>query len=212
MTPKDRFIKRIFDLLMSIIGLGLFGFIIFIAIVVATFDTGRNGIFSQIRVGKNKKRFRVYKIRTMMDTVSFQTDVTTDNDPRITRIGKIFRKTKIDELPQLFNVLLGDMSFVGPRPDVPGFADKLGEEDKVLLQLRPGITGPATLFFRFEEKLLAMQSDPERYNAEVIYPQKVLLNKDYINNYSLWLDIKYIWLTLFPNSQYMTQNFESPRK
>jgi lipopolysaccharide/colanic/teichoic acid biosynthesis glycosyltransferase len=200
MTPKDKFIKRIFDFSVSFVGLGLFGLIIVFAIVVATFDTKRNGLFSQIRVGKHGRLFRLYKIRTMMDIESVQTNVTTDDDPRITKIGRIFRKTKVDELPQLFNVFLGDMSFVGPRPDVPGFADKLDEEDEVILQLRPGITGPATLYFRDEERLLSMQSDPEKYNAEVIYPQKVCLNTVYLKNYSLWLDMKYIWLTLFPSS------------
>ncbi len=103
----------------------------------------------------------------------------------------------MDELPQLVNVLRGDMSFVGPRPDVPGFADQLQDEDTVILSIRPGITGPATLKYRNEEALLAEAEDPERYNREVIFPDKVRVNKEYIENYSLLNDIKYIFLTVF---------------
>lgn len=128
---------------------------------------------------------------------NINTFVTTAGDPRITKIGRLFRKTKIDELPQLINVLLGQMSFVGPRPDIPGFADKLQGEDRVILEVRPGITGPATLKFRDEEKILAKQDDPENYNKEVIFPEKVKLNKDYVRNYSFYKDLKYIWQTVF---------------
>lgn len=132
----------------------------------------------------------------MKNLPGINTNVTTDKDPRITRLGRFFRKTKIDELPQLINVFLGQMSFVGPRPDVPGFADKLTGDDRIILTVRPGITGPATLKFRDEEKLLAAQSDPERYNREVIYPEKVRLNREYVENYSFWQDIKYIFQTI----------------
>lgn len=128
----------------------------------------------------------------------FQTTVTTDTDPRITRLGRFFRKTKLDELPQLIHVLLGQMSFVGPRPDVPGFADNLSGDDRIILSVRPGITGPATLKYRNEESILAGQDDPERYNDEVIFPDKVRLNKEYVENYSFRKDIKYIWQTIFP--------------
>jgi lipopolysaccharide/colanic/teichoic acid biosynthesis glycosyltransferase len=122
--------------------------------------------------------------------------LTTSDDMRITRLGRFFRTTKIDELPQLINVFLGYMSFVGPRPDVPGFADSLQGEDRLILTIRPGITGPATLKFRSEEALLASASDPEQYNREVIFPEKVRLNREYIEQYSFWLDIKYILQTL----------------
>jgi len=125
------------------------------------------------------------------------TTVTKRGDPRITRLGAFFRRTKIDELPQLWNVLIGQMSFVGPRPDVPGFADKLTGNEREVLKLRPGITGPATLKYRNEEELLAAQSDPEKYNREVIFPDKVRINLDYMRNWSLRKDISYIWQTVF---------------
>ena len=133
----------------------------------------------------------------MREVPSFDTVVTTSHDPRITRLGRILRKTKIDELPQLINVFLGQMSFVGPRPDVPGFADKLVGPDRIILTIRPGITGPATLKYCKEEELLALQTDPEQYNLEVIFPDKVRINREYIEHYRFWNDIKYILQTVF---------------
>jgi lipopolysaccharide/colanic/teichoic acid biosynthesis glycosyltransferase len=127
------------------------------------------------------------------------TDVTTVDDPRITPLGRLFRAAKIDELPQLLNVLVGSMSFVGPRPDVPGYADQLAGGDRLLLTVRPGITGPATLKYRDEADLLAQQDDPERYNREIIYPDKVEINKAYILNWTLAQDIAYIIRTVFPS-------------
>jgi len=117
-------------------------------------------------------------------------------DSRITKSGDFFRNMKIDELPQLFNVLFGTMSFVGPRPDVPGFADKLKGEDRIILSLRPGITGPASLKYRDEESLLAKQKDSERYNRNIIWPDKVEINKIYIKEWSLQKDIEYILKTV----------------
>jgi len=125
-----------------------------------------------------------------------QSTVTTKDDKRITRSGAFFRKTKIDELPQLFNVLFGTMSFVGPRPDVPGFADTLEGEDRVILTLRPGITGPASLKYKDEEALLAKQKDPESYNREVIWPDKVKINKAYIKDWTFKKDIEYLIKTV----------------
>ena len=125
------------------------------------------------------------------------TSVTVSDDPRISRSGRIFRNTKIDELPQLINVLLGHMSLVGPRPDVPGFADKLeGAERELFLSVRPGITGPATLKYRDEEALLAEVEDAEAYNRDVIFPDKVRINLEYVENWSFINDLKYIWRTL----------------
>ena len=111
-------------------------------------------------------------------------------------MGRFFRKTKIDELPQLWNVLLGHMSFVGPRPDVPGYADKLTGVERAVLSLRPGITGPATLKYRDEEEILATQDDPEQYNREVIYPDKVQINLQYIREWSFLGDLRYILATV----------------
>ena len=125
------------------------------------------------------------------------TFITTSKDPRITKFGHFLRKTKLDELPQLWNVLIGQMSFVGPRPDVPGYADQLEGDDKIILSVKPGITGPASLAFKDEEELLAQKDNPKQYNDEVIWPQKVKINKDYIRNYSFKNDIKYIIETVF---------------
>ncbi len=192
----DRFLKRSFDFFLSAFGLLLTGGIILPAFLASSFDTRKNGFFTQVRVGKDGKTFKVIKIRTMRDITDINTTVTTIKDPRITPLGRFFRKTKIDELPQLINVLLGHMSFVGPRPDVPGFADNLAGGDRMVLSVRPGITGPATLKYRDEERILAAQKDPEKYNIEVIFRDKVKINLEYIKNYSFWKDIKYILETL----------------
>jgi lipopolysaccharide/colanic/teichoic acid biosynthesis glycosyltransferase len=190
--------KRLFDLLASLVGLVATFWVILLAWVIASIDTRANGFFRQTRVGRFGKPFQVVKIRTMRVDIPHQTNVTQANDPRITRIGAFFRRTKIDELPQLWNVLIGDMSFVGPRPDVPGYADRLhGETRALLLSVRPGITGPATLAYRNEEQLLMQQSDPQRYNDEVIYPDKVRINLDYIRHWRFRDDLRYIWKTIF---------------
>ena len=190
-------LKRSFDFIFSLIGLLLTWWIILIAFIVASIDTKSNGFFLQERIGRNGKKFKVIKIKTMRPIKNQTSTVTTVNDERITKSGSFFRKTKIDELPQLINVLLGQMSFVGPRPDVPGYADKLEGDDRIILEIRPGITGPATLKYRNEEEILARQKFPEEYNKKVIYPDKVRINKKYIQNYSLSKDIKYILQTIF---------------
>ena len=197
MSQWNRVVKRFFDFVVALIGLLLLWWLILIVYILATIDTRKSGFFIQERVGKDGKLFKVIKIRTMRDIPNVNTTVTRENDPRITRLGRFWRKTKIDELPQLINVLLGQMSFVGPRPDVPGFADQLTGPDRIILTVRPGITGPATLRFRNEEQLLAQQDDPEAYNREVIWPEKVRLNREYVENYSFRQDIKYIFQTLF---------------
>lgn len=197
LTLCDRFLKRSVDFLGALFGLSLTWWIILISYVLASIDTHENGFFIQKRVGRNGELLSFIKIRTMRSDPSFQTNVTTDRDPRITSLGRFFRKTKLDELPQLVHVLFGQMSFVGPRPDVPSFADNLSGDDRIILSVRPGITGPATLKYRNEESILAGQDDPERYNDEVIFPDKVRLNKEYVENYSFRKDIKYIWQTIF---------------
>lgn len=197
LSLSQRMVKRAFDLFFSILGLLLSGWLIVIAFVVATIDTRSSGFFIQRRVGKDGKVFGVVKIKTMRPNSKITTTVTQSDDPRITPLGRFFRSTKIDELPQLWNVLLGHMSFVGPRPDVPGFADELTGEARMLLSLRPGITGPATLKYRNEEAILAQQSDPERYNREVIYPDKVEINLAYIKDWSFCGDVHYLVKTVF---------------
>ncbi len=196
MNRSQKIIKRTFDLLLSLVGLILFGWLIIISALLAYLDTGLPGFFKQTRVGQHAKLFKVYKLRSMKNVVGVSTTISTDKDPRITKLGRFWRKSKIDELPQLINVLAGSMSFVGPRPDVPGFADKLTGEDRIILSIKPGITGPASIFFKNEEQLLANQENPEKYNREVIWPKKVIINKAYIKEYSLIKDIVYIFKTM----------------
>jgi lipopolysaccharide/colanic/teichoic acid biosynthesis glycosyltransferase len=194
MSIQGKFIKRSFDVILSLIGLFLSWPIILIAWIVATIETKSNGMFSQIRIGENGKPFKIYKIKTMYSSKG--TTITTVNDNRITKYGKIFRKYKIDELPQLWNVLIGDMSFVGPRPDVSGYADKLEGKDRIVLSIKPGITGPASLKYKNEEEILAKVDNPIEYNDKVIWPDKVKINKEYIKNWSLKKDLEYIKKTI----------------
>lgn len=196
MSFRQRVAKRIFDVAVSLLLLLLFWWVILVGFILATISTGKSGFFIQKRVGQNGKLFSVLKLRTMREVPGVDTTVTTKHDQRITPTGALLRKTKIDELPQLLNVLLGDMSLVGPRPDVPGYADKLEGDDRIILSIKPGITGPATIKYKNEEQLLSQQDNPKRYNDEVIYPDKVKINKEYIQNYSFWKDIKYILQTI----------------
>jgi hypothetical protein len=154
-------------------------------------------LFRQKRVGKGGRIFTMVKFRSMVVSHS-GSSVSVAGESRISPLGAKLRKYKLDELPELWNVLIGDMSFVGPRPDVPGFADKLVGEEREILQLRPGITGPASLKYRNEEELLASVDDPIRYNTEVIYPDKVRINLDYLRHWSFARDLKYIVQTLLP--------------
>ena len=196
MTAADRIQKRCFDLFFAGAGLCLLWPIILVSLPLARYSTGASGVFRQQRIGLKGKEFTVYKLRTMMPSVAGNSTVTVSGDSRITRLGAFFRHTKIDELPQLWNVILGDMSIVGPRPDVAGYADTLvGDASRILL-LRPGITGPATIKYSQEEKLLAESSDPELYNKLVIYPDKTKLNLEYHDTWSLYMDIRLIFMTI----------------
>ena len=197
LRTTDKLVKRIFDIVLSVIGIGLTWWIVLLSWIIASIETKSNGLFIQKRVGKDEKLFNVFKIKTMRELKGVDTTITTSNDMRITKSGKFFRDTKIDELPQFFNVLFGSMSFVGPRPDVAGYADKLKGEDKIILEISPGITGPASLKYKDEESMLAAQDDPKLYNDTVIWPDKVRLNKEYIATWSLKKDIIYIMKTIF---------------
>ena len=196
LTVQQRVSKRAFDLGVAMFGLLLTWWLILIAFIVAACDTRRSGFFTQWRVGLHGKLFKVIKIRTMSVEDAHTTSVTTAKDARITRLGRFWRATKIDELPQLVNILLGHMSLVGPRPDVQGFADKLRGEDRIILSVRPGITGPASLAFRNEEQILARQLNPEEFNRTVLYPKKILINRRYVLQYSFCKDIKYLLHTI----------------
>ncbi len=196
LSAADKFQKRVFDIILSVVGICMTWWIMLLAWIIASAETRSNGLFMQKRIGKEGKSFLVFKIKTMKLIAGLDSTVTTSKDSRITKSGTLFRKTKIDELPQLFNVLFGTMSFVGARPDVPGFADKLEGEDRVILELPPGITGPSSLKYKDEEELLAKQEDPEGYNREVIWPDKVAINKMYLKNWTLKKDIEYIVKTI----------------
>ncbi len=196
LSRTERLFKRTFDIVMALFVIALSWWVVLLAWFIASVETKSNGLFRQKRIGREGKPFTLYKIKTMKALDGVDTTVTTSQDKRITKSGAFFRKFKIDELPQLFNVLFGSMSFVGPRPDVPGFADKLEGEDRHILSLRPGITGPASLKYKEEEQLLAEQKDPERYNREVIWPDKVKINLDYLKSWSLKKDIIYIIRTV----------------
>ncbi|RPG52903.1 MAG: sugar transferase [Flavobacteriales bacterium TMED84] len=189
-------LKRIFDIILSALAIFLFFPILLIVSFLIVIDSGFPIFFLQKRIGRGAKAFNIIKFRTMKinnDNIT----ITVSDDNRITRIGKYLRKTKIDELPEILNVLFGQMSFVGPRPDVKGYADKLKGENRKILALRPGITGPASLKYYNEEYILSNKSNPKKYNDEVIFPDKVKINLDYFYNRSFVLDLKIIFATIF---------------
>ena len=188
--------KWIFDRLMALLGLLiLWPVLLIVAVLIRIKMPGGPVIFKQQRVGKNGKLFTMYKFRSM--TVGHGgSSVSVAGESRITPLGAKLRHYKLDELPELWNVLIGDMSFVGPRPDVPGYADLLKGKDREVLKLRPGITGPASLKYRDEEEMLANHPDPQRYNDEVIFPDKVRLNLYYLHHYSFIKDIEMIFCTV----------------
>jgi len=166
---------------------------IFLLVLFCTIDTRRWGVFSQLRVGQHAKLFKIYKLRTLKE----ERHVLGHLDRSSTRLGKFLRRTKLDEFPQIFNVLIGNMSFVGPRPDIQGFADELEGEDRKILIVKPGITGPATLKYKYEERVLERQKDPEYFNRTIIWVDKVKINKKYLENYSFSLDLKIIFKSTF---------------
>jgi len=191
--------KRLFDFTFAVLGLTILSPVLIILSLLIIITSSGVVLYSQKRVGRQGRLFTLYKFRTMVHNADTMPggSITVENDNRITAIGKLLRKWKLDELPTLWNVLKGDMSFVGPRPDVPGYADKLVGESRRILEIRPGITGPATLKYSIEEKLLAEVNNPKKYNDEVVFPDKVKINLEYINNWSLWMDIKIIFKTIF---------------
>lgn len=189
-------IKRTFDLLASFFGLLVLSpLLLFIGFLIKIKMPEGPILFKQKRIGRFGKLFTMVKFRTM--TVNHNgSSVSVKGECRITPFGSYLRKYKLDELPELWNVLKGDMSFVGPRPDVPGYADKLVGEERRILELRPGITGPASLKYANEEEILTNVADPIKYNDEVIYPDKVRLNLEYLRTQSFWGDIKIIFYTI----------------
>jgi lipopolysaccharide/colanic/teichoic acid biosynthesis glycosyltransferase len=189
--------KKIFDVFFAIIALLFFGVIILIFYVAACISTGQNGMFMQTRIGQYGRQFKIFKLKSMID---FR------GGKQLTALGRFMRKYKIDELPQLYNILIGDMSFVGPRPDLPGYYDKLTGNDREVLKLKPGITGPASLKYWNEEELLAGLPNPLEYNDTVLFPDKVRINLNYQRHRTLWLDIKLLLYTVIgkkPTEDYL---------
>ena len=190
-------IKRLFDIIFSFVGI-VFLFPVFIIVsILIKIDSSGPVFFIQERVGLNGKIFKIIKFRSMKTNHNNSLTVTLENDKRITRIGKKIRKYKIDEIPELINVFIGDMSLVGPRPDVPGYADLLKGESRNILKLRPGITSRASIKYANEEMILLNEDDPIAYNNNIIFPDKVKLNLNYFYNNNIWIDIKIIFATLF---------------
>lgn len=189
-------LKRTFDILLSVFAIFLLFPLFLLVSFLIVIDSGFPIFFLQKRIGRDAKEFNIIKFRTMKKNNENIT-ITVSDDSRITRIGKYLRKTKIDELPEILNVLFGQMSFVGPRPDVKGYADKLKGANRKILDLRPGITGPASLKYYNEEYILSQKSNPKKYNDEVIFPDKVKINMHYFHNRSFFLDLKIIFATIF---------------
>lgn len=178
--------KRFFDILFSSLSLILLVWIVIILVIIASFDTKSFGLFVQDRVGQFGKSFRIYKIKTLRDQTK-----------EISSFGKFLRKSKLDELPQLFNILKGDMSFVGPRPDIAGYYDMLQGENRKVLELKPGLTSAASIKYCNEESLLKSKENPLEYNDTVIFPDKIKMNLEYYYNRSIWVDIRIIFKTIF---------------
>lgn len=177
--------KRIFDFIFSIVALFFFGWIVLLCVFVATIDTQSFGVFSQDRIGQYGKKFTIFKIKSMNDRLK-----------TVTWFGRFLRKSKLDELPQLFNILKGDMSFVGPRPDLPGYYDLLEGENRKILELKPGLTSEASIKYRNEETILQNVSNPKQYNDEVLFPDKIKMNLDYYYKQNLLIDLKIILKTV----------------
>lgn len=192
------FFKRLFDIFASFIGLILLSpLFLIVSLLICT--TSKGGIFfKQIRIGKNGKPFKILKFRSMVANAEKKgLQISTGTDMRVTKVGKIIRKTKIDELPQLINVLIGQMSLVGPRPEVPKYVDMYTEEQKKVLTVKPGITDLASIEFRNENELLSEAENPEIYYIEEIMPKKLALNLEYIEKSGFFYDIVLIFKTLW---------------
>ena len=190
-------IKRLLDILLSLIGIILLSWLYLILFILVRAKLGSPAIFTQERPGKNGKIFKLYKFRSMAVGSDKKGLLTVGGkDSRVTKAGYFIRKYKLDELPQLFNVLKGDMSFVGPRPEVRKYVDMYSEEQKRVLSVRPGITDIASMKYRNENDILAKAENPEQYYIDVIMPDKLALNLEYIDTRNFFRDIKLIFRTI----------------
>ena len=189
-------LKRIFDIILSLFGLIiLLPFMLIIAIFIKL-DSKGTVFFKQVRVTKNGREFKIFKYRTMRVGSDKYRQITVGKDNRITKVGAFLRKYKLDEIPQLINVLIGDMSLVGPRPEVPKYVALYTDEQKEILKVRAGITDYASIEFSDENDLLASEEDPEKAYIEKVMPKKIELNKKYLSEISILTDIKIILLTI----------------
>lgn len=191
--------KRVFDFLVSLVGLVVLSPLLLVIILLIKWKMGGPVFYRQLRTGRYGKGFTICKFRSMrIDHDGTTTSV--KGESRITPLGARLRKYKLDELPELWNVLIGDMSLVGPRPDVPEFTDRLSGDEKLILELRPGITGPASLKYADEEEILASVPDPQKFTDEVIWPDKVRINLEYYRTKTFLGDFTFILKTIFRNS------------
>ena len=183
LSTSQKVFKRLLDVLLSLILIPTLLLPVSILIILATMDTKIFGLFFQNRVGQYGKGFTIYKIRTY------------NRNGEVSKFSKKIRKYKLDEIPQILNILLGQMSFVGPRPDVLEVMSTLSKSDQIILSIKPGLTGPASLYYFNEEALLAEQEDPIAYTNQILTPKKNAINKDYIKNYHIFNDVNYIYKT-----------------
>jgi len=190
-------VKRIFDLFLSTIGLVILSPVFIILALWITLDSPGPVFFRQVRVGLHGKPFRIYKFRTMVADAELKgRQITVGDDPRITQSGGFLRRYKLDELPQLINVFIGDMSLVGPRPEVPRYVDMFKDAYETILMVKPGLTDYAAIEFRDEEKVLKKYPDPEDAYRREVLPKKIELYKRYLKDKNVWTDLKIIFLTL----------------
>lgn len=189
-------LKRIFDIVSSLFGLIVLSPFMLIIAILIKIDSKGPIFFKQVRVTKNGREFKIFKYRTMRVGSDKYSQITVGKDSRITKVGDFLRKYKLDEIPQLINVLLGDMSLVGPRPEVPKYVALYTEEQREILKVRAGITDYASIEFSNENDILANETDPEKAYIEKIMPRKIELNKKYLSEISVITDIKIILLTI----------------
>jgi lipopolysaccharide/colanic/teichoic acid biosynthesis glycosyltransferase len=196
--------KRLFDVAVALAALAILAPLLALVAVLIKLDSPGPVLFRQIRIGKGFRPFRIYKFRTMVWGGAAGRLVTVAGDPRVTRIGAWLRRAKLDELPQLLNILRGDMTVVGPRPEVPRYVEAFHEDYQEILRVRPGLTDLASLKYRDESALLGRSADPEEEYLRRVLPDKIRLAKEYIQRSSLAFDLRLIFRTLrevvFPRS------------
>ena len=193
LSRGNNMVKWLFDRTLSLLAIVVLLPVLLLVAIVILVANGAPVMYVQERIGQDGKPFKLIKFRTMNGNE--KSPIAASELNRITRVGRWLRRTKIDELPELLNIFIGDMSFVGPRPDVAGYADKLEGDDRRMLTMKPGLTGVSSLKYRNEEDLLAAQPNPQEYNDKVIWPDKVRLNLLYMERQSLWLDAKVLICT-----------------